>query len=71
LQRLINRQQREPFAALFGGGVASSSDGQFFQAGGPGNDAGRFNVRIPTQSGHRFRFDVGRRTDLMPATIPK
>jgi hypothetical protein len=28
-------------------------------------------VRIPTQSGHRFRFDVGRHSDLKPATIPK
>ena len=28
-------------------------------------------VRIPIQSGHRFRFDVGHRSDLIPATIPK
>ena len=28
-------------------------------------------LRIPIESGHRFRFDAGRRTDLMPATIPK
>jgi hypothetical protein len=28
-------------------------------------------VRIPIQSGRRFRFDAGRRTDLMSATIPK
>jgi hypothetical protein len=28
-------------------------------------------VRIPTQSGHRFRFEAGRRSDLKPATIPK
>jgi hypothetical protein len=27
-------------------------------------------VRIPIQSGHRFRFDAGRRSDLKPATIP-
>jgi hypothetical protein len=29
------------------------------------------NLRIPTQSGHRFRFEAGHRSDLMPATIPK
>jgi hypothetical protein len=29
------------------------------------------SMRIPTQSGHRFRFDAGRRSDLKPATIPK
>ena len=34
LRRLVNQQQREPFAALFGDGTASSSDGQFFQAAG-------------------------------------
>jgi hypothetical protein len=28
-------------------------------------------LRIPTQSGHRFRFDVGHRTEMKPATIPK
>ena len=28
-------------------------------------------LRIPTQSGRGFRFDVGRRSDLIPATIPK
>jgi hypothetical protein len=28
-------------------------------------------VRIPIQSGQGFRFDVGRRSDLMSATIPK
>jgi transposase len=28
-------------------------------------------MRIPTQSGHRFRFDAGRHSDLKPATLPK
>jgi class 3 adenylate cyclase len=28
-------------------------------------------VRIPRQSGRGFRFDVGHRSDLMSATIPK
>ena len=28
------------------------------------------DVRIPTQSGRRFRFDAGHRSDLIPATIP-
>jgi hypothetical protein len=31
----------------------------------------RLKVRIPTQSGHRFRFEAGHRSDLMSATIPK
>ena len=32
LRCLVDRQQREPFAATFGPGHASSSDGQFFPA---------------------------------------
>ena len=28
-------------------------------------------LRIPTQSGRGFRFDVGHRSDLIPATIPR
>ena len=31
---LCARAKREPLAAVFGGGSASSSDGQFFRAGG-------------------------------------
>jgi hypothetical protein len=34
LRRLVDQQQREPLAAMFGSGFASSSDGQFFRAGG-------------------------------------
>ena len=40
LRCLVDQQQREPFAAHFGSGTASSSDGQFFQAAGFGRDAG-------------------------------
>ncbi len=40
LQRLVNQQQREPFAAMFGDAEASSSDGQFFRAGGQGRASG-------------------------------
>ena len=38
LRCLVNQQQREPFAANFGHGKASSSDGQFFQAAGFGRE---------------------------------
>jgi TnpA family transposase len=44
LRRLVDQQQREPLAAMFGGGCASSSDGQFFQAGGFGRDASSINA---------------------------
>ena len=39
LRCLINQQQREPLAAVFGGGSASSSDGQFFRDCGFGREA--------------------------------
>ena len=36
-----------------------------------GNAGSLTEMRIPTQSGQGFRFDVGHRSDLIPATIPK
>jgi hypothetical protein len=48
LRRLINQQQREPLAAMFGSGFASSSDGQFFRAGGFGSRPER---AVPSRDG--------------------
>ena len=52
LRCLVNQQQREPFAAHFGGGMASSSDGQFFQAAGYGRAAADLNAHY----GHKPGF---------------
>ena len=54
LRRLVDYQQREPLAAIFGGGFASSSDGQFFRAGGLGRDAGRVNAHYGDDPGSKF-----------------
>ena len=54
LRHLVDRQQREPFAALFGSGEASSSDGQFFQAAGLGRDAGRLNAHYGAKPGFKI-----------------
>ena len=54
LRRLVNQQQREPFAAHFGAGAASSSDGQFFQASGLGRDAGDFNAHYGQKPGFKI-----------------
>jgi TnpA family transposase len=54
LQRLVDHQQREPLAAIFGGGSASSSDGQFFRAGGFGRDAARLNAHYGDEPGSKF-----------------
>ena len=52
LRCLVNQQQREPFAAHFGSGTASSSDGQFFQAAG----AGRATANLNAHYGHEPGF---------------
>ena len=53
LRRLVHRQQREPFAAVFGSGTASSSDGQFFQAASFGRDASRLNAHYGQAPGFK------------------
>ena len=73
LRCLVNRQQREPFAATFGDGTSSSSDGQFFQAGGPGRDAGRFNAHYSQKPGFKVYTHLSDRygpffTKLIAAT---
>ncbi|HJZ13919.1 MAG TPA: Tn3 family transposase [Stellaceae bacterium] len=54
LRRLIDQQQREPLAAMFGSGFASSSDGQFFRAGGFGRDASSINAHYGDEPGVKF-----------------
>jgi TnpA family transposase len=39
---------------MFGGGTASSSDGQFFQAGGLGRDASQHNAHYGQKPGSRL-----------------
>ena len=73
LRRLVNQQQREPFAAIFGSGTASSSDGQFFQAGGLGRDASRLNAHYGQQPGFKVYTHLSDRygpffTKLIAAT---
>ncbi|KOX59072.1 hypothetical protein ADL19_05905 [Streptomyces purpurogeneiscleroticus] len=53
LRRLVDRQQREPFAATFGPGIASSSDGQFFPAARQGRAAGRRNAHYGPEPGFK------------------
>jgi TnpA family transposase len=73
LRCLVNQQQREPFAAIFGGGAASSSDGQFFQAAGFGRDAARVNAHYSQRSGFKVYSHLSDRyapffTKLIAAT---
>jgi TnpA family transposase len=45
LDRLVALQQKAPLAEVFGGGAMSSSDGQHFYLGGPGEAVGAVNAR--------------------------
>ncbi len=51
---LINAQRNLPLAAIWGDGTTSSSDGQYFQAGGPGEAIGDLNARYGPNPGAKF-----------------
>lgn len=54
LAELVNAQFRQPFAAWWGDGTTSSSDGQNFKAGGPGRFAGQVNLKYGQEPGVQF-----------------
>jgi TnpA family transposase len=54
LAELVNAQFRQPFAAWWGDGTTSSSDGQNFKAGGPGQFAGQVNLKYGQEPGVQF-----------------
>lgn len=73
LQCLVNKQQQEPFAAVFGGGFASSSDGQFFRASGQSRNSANINAHYGHEPGIKFYTHISDRyapffTKLMSAT---
>jgi hypothetical protein len=51
LAELVNAQGRQPFAAHWGDGTTSSSDGQNFKAGGRGQFAGQVNLKYGAGAG--------------------
>ena len=54
LAELVNYQHRLPFAAHWGRGATSSSDGQRFPVGGRGEHTGAVNLRYGTDPGITF-----------------
>jgi len=48
---LVDAQQAHPFAAIWGDGHVSSSDGQFFPAGGRGEAAADYNAKYGAKPG--------------------
>jgi TnpA family transposase len=58
LAEIVNYHHRQPFAANWGEGTTSSSDGQRFRAGGRGEQAGQLNLRYGTEPGVLFYTHV-------------
>ncbi len=54
LAELVNEQYRHPFAANWGDGTTSSSDGQRFKAGGHAERTGQVNLKYGTEPGVTF-----------------
>lgn len=54
LAELVNAQSRQPFAAHWGEGTTSSSDGQYFKAGGHGQVSGQVNLKHGQEPGVQF-----------------
>lgn len=61
LATLTNAQSRAPFAAHWGDGTTSSSDGQRFLAGGPGEGAGHLNAKYGREPGVTFYTHIADR----------
>ncbi len=51
---LIDAQRALPLAGIWGEGITSSSDGQYFRAGGRGEAAAEVNARYGTEPGVKF-----------------
>jgi TnpA family transposase len=54
LAEVVNAQFHQPFAAWWGHGTTSSSDGQNFKAGGRGQFAGQVNLKYGQEPGVQF-----------------
>jgi TnpA family transposase len=54
LAALVDTQHAHPFAAIWGNGDTSSSDGQFFPASGRGEAASEYNARHGSEPGSVF-----------------
>ena len=58
LAEVVNAQFRHPFAAFWGDGTTSSSDGQYFRVGGRGEAAGQINAHYGGDPGVLFYTHV-------------
>jgi Tn3 transposase DDE domain len=56
---LIDAIHAQPFTKVWGDGDTSSSDGQFFRAGGSGEARADYNAKYGSEPGVKFYFAVG------------
>jgi TnpA family transposase len=61
LRRMVDHQNREPLSGIFGSGEVSSSDGQFFRAGGFGRDVSQVNAHYGREPGTKFYTHISGR----------
>jgi TnpA family transposase len=61
LASLVEAIHAQPFSALWGDGDTSSSDGQFFKAGGRGEARAEYNARYGSKPGVKFYTHVSDR----------
>ena len=61
LAELVNAQFHQPFANWWGDGTTSSSDGQWFRAGGGGQAASHFNAKYGNDPGVTFYTHISDR----------
>jgi TnpA family transposase len=54
LAEVVHAQSQQPFSTWWGDGTTSSSDGQWFRAGGTGQAAGHFNAKYGKEPGVTF-----------------
>jgi TnpA family transposase len=54
LAEVVNAQSQQLFSTRWGDGTTSSSDGQWFRAGGTGQAAGHFNAKYGNEPGVTF-----------------
>jgi hypothetical protein len=66
LADLVNAQFRQPFAAWWGDGTTSSSDGQNFKAGGRGQVAGQVNLKYGQEPGVQFYTHISDQDRAIP-----
>ncbi len=70
LAELVNAQFRHPFAAHWGSGVTSSSDGQRFRAGGKADSTGHVNPKYGAEPGRLHWNDILRlATSIKQGTV--